>query len=270
MSRLSERFATLKQQNRAALITFLTAGDPNYEQSLALLKALPEAGADIIELGMPFSDPMADGPAIQRANLRALAGGQTLSRTLQLVREFREDNQDTPLVLMGYFNPIHCYGVPAFVADAKAAGVDGLILVDLPVEHDTELCVPAQAAGLDFIRLCTPTTDENRLPQVLAGSSGFIYYVSVAGVTGAASASDDAIKQALNRLRRHSQLPLAVGFGIRSPEQAAQVARLADGVVVGSALVEKIAKANSPQQARADVLALCAELSGAIRSARDK
>jgi len=268
MSRLSARFAELKQQNRAALITFLTAGDPDYAQSLTLLKALPEAGADIIELGMPFSDPMADGPPIQRANLRALAGGQTLTRTLQLVREFREENQETPLVLMGYFNPIHRYGVSAFVGEAKAAGVDGLILVDLPVEHDAELCVPAQAAGLDFIRLCTPTTDENRLPQVLAGSSGFIYYVSVAGVTGATSASEEQLKQALSRLRRYSTLPLAVGFGIRSPEQAALVAGLADGVVVGSALVEKIAAAVSPEQATADVLALCRELAGAVHSAR--
>jgi len=268
MSRLTTRFAELKQQNRAALITFVTAGDPNYEQSLALLKALPEAGADIIELGMPFSDPMADGPAIQRANLRALAGGQTLARTLQLVREFREENQETPLVLMGYFNPIHRYGVPTFVGEAKAAGVDGLILVDLPVEHDAELCVPAQAAGLNFIRLCTPTTDENRLPQVLAGSSGFIYYVSVAGVTGAASASEEQLTQALAKLRRYSTLPLAVGFGIRTPEQAAGVARLADGVVVGSALVEKIANATSPKQATADVLALCRELSHAVHEAR--
>ncbi|KXU36400.1 tryptophan synthase subunit alpha [Ventosimonas gracilis] len=269
MSRLTTAFAQLKQQNRAALITFVTAGDPNYEQSLALLKALPEAGADIIELGMPFSDPMADGPAIQRANLRALAGGQTLPRTLQMVREFRAENQKTPLVLMGYFNPIHRYGVPTFIEQAKAAGVDGLIVVDLPVEHDAQLCTPAQAAGLDFIRLCTPTTDENRLPKVLTGSSGFIYYISVAGVTGAASASEQQLKQALSRLRRHSRLPLAVGFGIRSPEQAAMVAHLADGVVVGSALVEKIAEAASPEQATADVLALCRELSAAVHEARN-
>jgi len=193
-----------------------------------------------------------------------------LQRTLQLVREFRQDNQNTPLVLMGYFNPIHRYGVAAFIEQAKAAGVDGLILVDLPVEHDAELCAPAQAAGLDFIRLCTPTTDENRLPQVLAGSSGFIYYVSVAGVTGAASATQAALEQALTRLRRHSALPLAVGFGIRTPEQAAGVARLADGVVVGSAFVEKIAQANSPQQATADVLALCRELAAALRKAREQ
>jgi len=270
MSRLSERFAELKQQNRAALITFLTAGDPDYEQSLALLKALPEAGADIIELGMPFSDPMADGSTIQNANLRALAGGQTLARTLQLARDFRAGNADTPLVLMGYFNPIHRYGVPAFVEQAKASGVDGLILVDLPVEHDAELCAPAQAAGLDFIRLCTPTTDENRLPQVLAGSSGFIYYVSVAGITGTTSASGEQVQQALARLRRHSPLPLAVGFGIRTPEQAAQVARLADAVVVGSALVEKIESAASPARANADVLALCRILADAVRKARNQ
>jgi len=270
MSRLTTAFAQLKQQNRAALITFVTAGDPNYEQSLALLKALPEAGADIIELGMPFSDPMADGPAIQRANLRALAGGQTLERTLQLAREFRAENQKTPLVLMGYFNPIHHYGVPTFIEQAKAAGVDGLIVVDLPVEHDAQLCTPAQAAGLDFIRLCTPTTDDNRLPKVLTGSSGFIYYISVAGVTGAASASEQQLKQALSRLRRHSRLPLAVGFGIRSPEQAAMVAHLADGVVVGSALVEKIAEAACPEQGTADVLALCRKLSDAVHQARNR
>jgi len=211
---------------------------------------------------------MADGPAIQRANLRALAGGQTLARTLQMVREFRTADSETPLVLMGYFNPIHRFGVARFIDEAKAAGVDGLILVDLPVEHDADLCAPAKAAHLDFIRLCTPTTDEQRLPQVLSDSSGFIYYVSVAGVTGAASATAAHIQEALARLRRHSKLPVAVGFGIRTPEQAAQMAQLADGVVVGSALVEKIASAASPQQAVTDVLTLCRELAAAVRGAR--
>ena len=221
MSRLQTRFAELKEQNRAALVTFVTAGDPDYDTSLAILKGLPAAGADVIELGMPFTDPMADGPAIQLANIRALAARQNLANTLQMVREFREGNSDTPLVLMGYFNPIHHYGVPRFIAEAKAAGVDGLIVVDMPPEHNSELCDPAQAAGLDFIRLTTPTTDDVRLPKVLTGSSGFVYYVSVAGVTGAGSATTDQVREAIERLRRHTDLPISVGFGIRTPEQAA-------------------------------------------------
>ena len=240
MSRLQTRFAELKEQNRAALVTFVTAGDPDYDTSLAILKGLPAAGADVIELGMPFTDPMADGPAIQLANIRALAARQNLANTLQMVREFREGNSDTPLVLMGYFNPIHHYGVPRFIAEAKAAGVDGLIVVDMPPEHNSELCDPAQAAGLDFIRLTTPTTDDVRLPKVLTGSSGFVYYVSVAGVTGAGSATTEQVREAIERLRRHTDLPISVGFGIRTPEQAAAIARLADGVVVGSALIDKI------------------------------
>ena len=268
MSRLQTRFAELKQQNRAALVTFVTAGDPNYDASLAILKGLPAAGADVIELGMPFTDPMADGPAIQLANIRALEGGQDLAKTLQMVRAFREDEQVTPLVLMGYFNPIHKYGVERFIAEAKEAGVDGLIVVDLPPEHNADLCDPAQAAGLDFIRLTTPTTDDKRLPKVLNGSSGFVYYVSVAGVTGAGSATLEHVEQAVTRLRRHTDLPLCIGFGIRTPEHAATIARLADGVVVGSALIDQIANASSHEQAVDGVLSLCSQLAEGVRSAR--
>ncbi len=268
MSRLQSRFAQLKEQNRAALVTFVTAGDPNYAASLAILKGLPAAGADVIELGMPFTDPMADGPAIQLANIRALAAKQNLAKTLQMVREFRAEDSSTPLVLMGYFNPIHHYGVPRFIADAKEAGVDGLIVVDLPPEHNVDLCDPAQAAGLDFIRLTTPTTDDARLPKVLGGSSGFVYYVSVAGVTGAGSATLEHLQQAVARLRRHTELPLCIGFGIRTAEHAAEVARLADGVVVGSALVDQIAKAENDQQAVEGVLGLCRQLAEGVRGAR--
>jgi tryptophan synthase alpha chain len=268
MSRLQSRFAELKQHNRAALVTFVTGGDPDYDTSLAILKGLPAAGADVIELGMPFTDPMADGPAIQLANIRALGQQQTLAKTLQMVREFRAGNTDTPLVLMGYFNPIHHYGVPRFIEDAKAAGVDGLIVVDLPPEHNEDLCDPAQAAGLDFIRLTTPTTDDQRLPTVLNGSSGFVYYVSVAGVTGAGAATMDHVEEAVTRLRRHTDLPLCIGFGIRTPEHAAEVARRADGVVVGSALVDQIANATTPHQAIDGVLGLCRKLAGGVRGAR--
>lgn len=268
MSRLQSRFAELKQQNRAALVTFVTAGDPDYASSLEILKGLPAAGADVIELGMPFTDPMADGPAIQLANIRALAAKQNLPKTLQMVREFRATDSSTPLVLMGYYNPIFAYGVERFIADAKEAGVDGLIIVDLPPEHNDELCEPAQAAGLDFIRLTTPTTDDQRLPTVLNGSSGFVYYVSVAGVTGAGAATMDHVEQAVARLRRHTDLPLCIGFGIRTPEHAADVARRADGVVVGSALVDQVAKAESPAQAIDGVLSLCAQLAEGVRSAR--
>lgn len=268
MSRLQSRFAELKQQNRAALVTFVTAGDPDYASSLEILKGLPAAGADVIELGMPFTDPMADGPAIQLANIRALAAKQNLPKTLQMVREFRATDSSTPLVLMGYYNPIFAYGVERFIADAKEAGVDGLIIVDLPPEHNDELCEPAQAAGLDFIRLTTPTTDDQRLPTVLNGSSGFVYYVSVAGVTGAGAATMDHVEQAVARLRRHTDLPLCIGFGIRTPEHAADVARRADGVVVGSALVDQVAKAESPAQAIDGVLSLCAQLAEGVRGAR--
>ena len=268
MSRLQSRFAELKQQNRAALVTFVTGGDPDYTTSLSILKGLPAAGADVIELGMPFTDPMADGAAIQLANIRALAGHQDMVKTLQMVREFRAGNNDTPLVLMGYFNPIHHYGVPRFIEEAKAAGVDGLIVVDLPPEHNEDLCDPAQAAGLDFIRLTTPTTDDARLPTVLNGSSGFVYYVSVAGVTGAGAATLEHVEQAVTRLRRHTDLPISIGFGIRTPEHAATIARLADGVVVGSALIDQIANASSPQQAIDGVLGLCRELADGVRGAR--
>jgi tryptophan synthase alpha chain len=268
MSRLEQRFAQLKSEGRAALVTFVTAGDPGYDTSLKVLKGLPAAGADVIELGMPFTDPMADGVAIQLATLRALDAGQTLLKTLQMVSEFRVDDQTTPIVLMGYYNPIHRYGVEKFVAAANEAGVDGLIIVDLPPEHDAELATPAQESGIDFIRLTTPTTDDARLPRVLQRSSGFVYYVSVAGVTGAGSATTEQVGGAIERLRRHTSLPICVGFGIRTPEQAAAVARLADGVVVGSALVDKIANAASPEQGVADVLSLCAALADGVRKAR--
>ncbi|KFJ90524.1 tryptophan synthase subunit alpha [Pseudomonas sp. 1-7] len=268
MSRLQNRFAELKQENRAALVTFITAGDPDYTTSLSILKGLPDAGADVIELGMPFTDPMADGPAIQLANIRALAGKQGMRQTLQMVREFREGNQSTPLVLMGYYNPIFVYGVERFISDAKEAGVDGLIVVDLPPEHNDELCEPAQSAGIDFIRLTTPTTDDARLPTVLNGSSGFVYYVSVAGVTGAGAATMDHVEEAVARLRRHTELPLCIGFGIRTPEHAAEVAKRAEGAVVGSALIDKIAEAKSPQQAIDGVLGLCRELAEGVRGAR--
>ncbi|MCQ2048673.1 tryptophan synthase subunit alpha [Stutzerimonas stutzeri] len=267
-SRLQSRFAQLKQENRAALVTFVTAGDPDYATSLAILKGLPDAGADVIELGMPFTDPMADGPAIQLANIRALAAKQNLSKTLQMVREFRETNSSTPLVLMGYYNPIFAYGVERFVSDAKEAGVDGLIVVDLPPEHNDELCDPAQSAGIDFIRLTTPTTDDQRLPVVLNGSSGFVYYVSVAGVTGAGSATLEHVEEAVARLKRHTDLPVCVGFGIRTPEQAAAIARLTEGVVVGSALIDQIAGAKSPEDAVEGVLGLCRQISAGVRGAR--
>ena len=268
MSRLQTRFAELKEQNRAALVTFVTAGDPDYDTSLAILNGLPKAGADVIELGMPFTDPMADGPAIQLANIRALGAKQNLTKTLQMVREFREGNSDTPLVLMGYFNPVHMYGVERFIADAKDAGVDGLIVVDMPPEHNNELCDPAQAAGLDFIRLTTPTTDDVRLPKVLHGRSGFVYYVSVAGVTGAGAATLEHVEEAVTRLRRHTDLPISIGFGIRTPEQAAAIARLADGVVVGSALIDHIANATTPDQAIDGVLGLCKAISEGVLQAR--
>ncbi|WP_071871025.1 tryptophan synthase subunit alpha [Atopomonas hussainii] len=268
MSRLQQRFSALKQANRAALVTFVTGGDPDYATSLAILKGLPEAGADVIELGMPFTDPMADGPAIQLANIRALNNKQTLAKTLQMVRAFREGNTDTPLVLMGYFNPIHHYGVEKFISEAKAAGVDGLIVVDLPPEHNDDLCAPAQAADIDFIRLTTPTTDDKRLPTVLNGSSGFVYYVSVAGVTGAGAATLEHVEEAHARLRRHTNLPVCIGFGIRTPEHAAQIAKRAEGVVVGSALVDQIANAESPQQAIDGVLDLCRQLAEGVRNAR--
>ena len=239
-TRIDARFAELKKQGRSAFITFLMAGDPDPATSLEIMKALPGAGADIIEMGMPFTDPMADGPAIQAAGLRALKAGMTLKRTLALVREFRKTEAATPLVLMGYYNPIYIYGVEAFLSDAKAAGVDGLIIVDLPPEEDAELCLPAMKAGLNFIRLATPTTDDKRLPAVLANTSGFVYYVSITGITGSGSADSAAVAEAVARIKRHTGLPVCVGFGIRTPAAARSIAQNADGAVVGTALVDAL------------------------------
>ena len=241
MSRIEQRFAALKNEGRAGLITYLTCGDPDAESFAQILEGLPKAGADLIEVGVPFSDPMADGPAIQAAGLRALKAGMTLAKVLAVVHGFRANDKATPIVLMGYYNPIFHYGVQKFLADAKAAGVDGLIVVDLPPEHDEELCLPAKVVGLDFIRLATPTTDDKRLPQVLKNTQGFLYYVAVAGVTGTKSAAGDVITAAVTRLKMHTDLPVAVGFGIRTPAQAAAVAKVADAAVVGSALVERVA-----------------------------
>ena len=241
-TRIDRRFAALRAEGRAALVSFVMAGDPDYETSLGILRALPGAGADVIELGMPFTDPMADGPAIQAAGLRALKGGQTMIRTLALVREFRNGDDATPIVLMGYYNPIYVYGVDRFLADAGSAGVDGLIVVDLPPEEDRELCVPALEAGFNFIRLATPTTDDKRLPTVLTNTSGFVYYVSITGITGAAAPDAGKVAGAVARIKRHTTLPVCVGFGVRTAEQVRAIAEGADGVVVGSALVEAVRK----------------------------
>jgi tryptophan synthase alpha chain len=239
-TRIERRFAALKDEGRAALVTFMMAGDPDYENSLAIVKTLPQAGADMIELGMPFTDPMADGPAIQAAGLRALKAGQTMKRTLALVREFRRGDDTTPIVLMGYYNPIYVYGVEQFLVDAGSAGVDGLIVVDLPPEEDTELCLPALEAGFNFIRLATPTTDDKRLPAVLANTSGFVYYVSITGITGSAAPDTGKVGEAVKRIKRHTKLPVCVGFGVRTADQARGIAEGADGVVVGSALVDTV------------------------------
>jgi tryptophan synthase alpha chain len=239
--RIARRFGALRDAGRGGLVTFVTAGDPDLDASLAILEGLPKAGADLIEIGMPFSDPMADGPAIQASSLRALKAGTTLRGTLDLVSRFRAEDGDTPVVLMGYYNPIYRYGVDRFIADFKAAGADGLIVVDLPPEEDEELCVPALDAGVNFIRLATPTTDDARLPAVLRNTSGFVYYVSITGITGTRSADESEVSAAVKRLRRHTPLPIAVGFGIKSPEQAAAIAAVADAAVVGSALVARIA-----------------------------
>lgn len=239
-ARIDARFAALKAQSRAALVTFTTAGDPDYDTALALLKALPAAGADIVELGMPFSDPMADGPAIQASSQRALKAGQTMKKTLQMVREFREGDSDTPLVLMGYYNPIYVYPVDDFLDHCVAAGVDGLIVVDVPPEADEELCLPALEAGLSFIRLATPTTDAKRLPAVLKNTSGFLYYVSIAGITGTRTPDPGEVHAAVARIKQATDLPVMVGFGVSTPEQARAIATGADGVVVGSALVKAL------------------------------
>jgi len=239
-SRINRRFAALKADGKKALVTFLTAGDPDYDTSLKIIKGLPEAGADVIEIGMPFTDPMADGPAIQASSLRALQAGQTMVKTLQMVREFRKTETDTPIVLMGYYNPIYIYGCDRFIKDALDAGIDGLIIVDLPPEEDDELCIPALAAGLNFIRLATPTTDDKRLPKVLTNTSGFVYYVSITGITGTATPDADIVGAAVNRLKNHTDLPVVVGFGVTTPEQAAAICTQADGVVVGTALVNAL------------------------------
>jgi tryptophan synthase alpha chain len=239
-TRIDRRFADLARQKRAALVTFVMAGDPDLATCLDILKALPRAGADVIELGMPFTDPMADGPAIQAAGLRALAAGTTLAKTLALAADFRAGDSTTPVVLMGYYNPVYVYGVEAFLRDAKAAGVDGLIIVDLPPEEDSELCLPALAAELNFIRLATPTTDAARLPAVLAHTSGFVYYVSITGITGAAAPDFAKVAAAVSRIKAHTSLPVAVGFGVKNAGSAAAIAAHADGVVVGSAIVEAL------------------------------
>ncbi|NIP88162.1 MAG: tryptophan synthase subunit alpha [Gammaproteobacteria bacterium] len=269
---MERRFAALRAARRSALVTFTTAGDPDAASSLAILKGLPRAGADIIEIGMPFSDPMADGPVVQAASQRALRAGMTLARTLDMVADFRREDDVTPIILMGYYNPIYRYGGSRFINDALRAGVDGLIVVDLPPEEDDELCHPALTAGLHWIRLATPTTDDNRLPVVLSNTSGFVYYVSVIGITGTRSASDEAIRAAVERLRRHTRLPIAVGFGIKTPAQAAAVAAVADAAVVGSALVERIAQnidatGTARLQLLASVLGFVESLAAPLRGA---
>lgn len=270
-TRIEARFSRLKEENRPALVTFVMAGDPDHETALKIAAALPAAGADLIELGMPFSDPMADGPAIQRAGLRALKNGETLKKTLSLVKDFRRGDDETPIILMGYFNPVYIYGVEAFVTDAIEAGVDGLIVVDLPPEMDEELCLPALKAGLNFIRLATPTTDDKRLPAVLKNTSGFVYYVSITGITGSAAPDADKVAAAVSRIKRHTDLPVCVGFGVRTAEQAAEIGRGADGVVVGSALVSAIEAASRDGGGDAVVKAvtdIVAQLAQGVRAVR--
>jgi len=271
-TRIDTRFAALQAEGRAALVTYLSAGDPDPEASLAIVKALPAAGADVIELGMPFTDPMADGPAVQAAGLRALAAGATMVKTLDLVRAFRNGDDATPIVLMGYYNPIYIYGVDRFLADAKAAGVDGLIIVDLPPEEDAELCLPALQAGLNFIRLATPTTDDKRLPTVLKNTSGFVYYVSITGITGAAAPDAGKVGEAVARIKRHTRLPVVAGFGVRTAAQARAIAQGADGVAVGSALVDAVKNSladgkATPRTVQA-VTDLVAELARGVREAK--
>ncbi len=271
-TRIDRRFAALKAEGRAALVTFVTAGDPDSETSLAILRALPKAGADVVELGMPFTDPMADGPAIQISSQRALKAGQTLRKTLDMVRTFRKEDDATPIVLMGYYNPIYIYGVERFLSDAKSAGIDGLIVVDLPPEEDDELCLPALKAGLNFIRLATPTTDDKRLPAVLANTSGFVYYVSITGITGSAAPDAGKVTSAVARIKRHTDLPVCVGFGVRTGEQARAIAEGADGVVVGSALVDAVRQSLDPegkatQKTVAAVTDLVSALAAGVRGA---
>ena len=272
-TRIDRCFEKLKAEGRPALVTYFMGGDPDYETSLAIMKALPAAGSDIIELGMPFSDPMADGPAIQAAGLRALKAGQTLARTLRMARAFRAGDSETPIVMMGYYNPIYIYGVDRFLADAVDAGIDGLIVVDLPPEMDEELCIPAIKAGVNFIRLATPTTDDKRLPKVLQNTSGFVYYVSMTGITGAALPDTSEVASAVARIKAHTNLPVCVGFGVKTPEQAKAIATSADGVVVGTAIVNAVAnwaglgdeKVAGPAEA---VAALVGGLSLGVRAAR--
>ena len=272
-TRIDRRFARLKEENRPALVTYFMGGDPDYDTALSIMKALPAAGSDVIELGMPFSDPMAEGPPIQASSLRALKGGMTLAKTLDMVRAFRKDDGDTPIILMGYYNPIYSYGVDRFVKDAKVAGVDGLIIVDLPPEEDSELCLPALEAGIHWIRLATPTTDDKRLPVVLNNTSGFVYYVSIMGITGTAAVPTEHVREAVARLRRHTELPIAVGFGIRTPDQAAAISGVADAAVVGSAIVDAV-KAELDETGKAKpglagkVLALVESLANGVRGNR--
>ncbi|HWK33679.1 MAG TPA: tryptophan synthase subunit alpha [Hyphomicrobium sp.] len=271
-TRIDRRFAALKREGRPGLVTFITAGDPDLETSKKILAGLPAAGADVIELGMPFSDPMADGPAIQASSVRALKAGQKMRDTLAMVAEFRKSDRDTPIVLMGYYNPIYVYPNEAFLADAKAAGVDGLIVVDLPPEADDELCIPAAKAGLSFIRLATPTTDENRLPAVLENTSGFLYYVSITGITGTATPNVNSVHKQVERIKRSTPLPVAVGFGVKSSDQAQALSKVADAVVVGSALVGAIAQSlaadgRSTSKTVPAVLGLVGSLAAAVRSA---
>ena len=268
--RIRERFAQLKTEGRGGLVTFVTAGDPDPKTSRELVLGLANAGADVIELGMPFTDPMADGPAIQASSLRALGAGASMVNTLELAHAFRASDSKTPLVLMGYFNPIYIYGVERFLRDARAAGVDGLIAVDVPPEEDAELCLPALDAGVNFIRLATPTTDDDRLPTVLANTNGFIYYVSVMGITGTKAVPEDAVRLAVEKLRRHTDLPIAVGFGIRTAKQAATIAGVADAAVVGSSIVGKIAEqldesGHAIPNLAANVLSFVSELAQGVR-----
>lgn len=273
-TRIDTKFAALRAENRPGLVTYFMGGDPDYATSLAIMKSLPKAGADVIELGMPFSDPMADGPAIQAAGLRALKGGQTLKKTLAMAAEFRTSDNDTPIVLMGYYNPIYIYGVEKFLKDAKASGIDGLIVVDLPPEMDEELCIPAVKAGINFIRLATPTTDDKRLPAVLKNTSGFVYYVSMTGITGSALTDVSKVSQAVTRIKGHTDLPIAVGFGVKTAEQAKAIGQSADAVVVGSAIVQQIASSLTKDGAAGvetvDLVATMVRgLSTGVRSARD-
>ena len=271
-TRIPARFAKCAAEGRPALVTFTMAGDPDLATAQAILEALPGAGADVIELGMPFSDPMADGPGVQAAGQRALANGQTLRKTLGMVAAFRKTDDETPIVLMGYYNPIYIYGVDAFLAAAKAAGVDGLIVVDLPPEEDSELCIPALAAGLNFIRLTTPTTDDRRLPAVLANTSGFVYYVSMTGITGATIKSHAAVGEAVKRIKGHTDLPVAVGFGIKTADDAATIGRDSDGVVVGTAICNAVLGSLDNGKATAGtvgaVTTLVAGLAGGVRRAK--